>query len=320
MDFVVVGCRGFGKYHLNALSGIDADISIVETDPETVEFCRSNYEIKHVYESLEKAIEAEPDVIDLVVPHNLHAPMAIKSLETGSHVLVEKPIATTPEDARKMITASERAKKKLMVAEQYYFDPAISRIKDSISRYEIGRVHTIIMRDQRLNLGARWRGNSEINGGGSLIDGGIHYIDALLNIGGEYDSITSRCYRGDAGKEAEDSVMALFDFRSGAKGLFYYSWAYSGRINVPAYEIIGDNGSIIEDLGTRPKEGFVALRGLRAFGDPVVNNRILQTGEYDVFHAEIQGFIDSILNDTEVPFSPELALRDLEAVTRIYNS
>ncbi len=319
MDFVVVGCRGFGKYHLNALSKTDADVSIVETDRETVDFCRSNYEVKNVYESLDQALAHNPDVVDLVVPHNLHAPMALKALEAGKHVLVEKPIATRLEDAKSMIAASRRSGRKFMVAEQYFFDPAIARIKDSIYKNEIGNVHTIIMRNQRLHRGTLWRRKSESNGGGSLIDGGIHFIDAMLNIGGDYDEILSRCYRGEAGREAEDSAMAIFDFRSGAKGLFYHSWAYPGRLNVPSYEIIGDNGSIIEDLGTKPKDGFVGMRGYRAFGDPVVNNRILQVGEFDVFHAEIQGFIDSINNDVEVPFSPDLALRDLEAVLKIYN-
>lgn len=320
MDYVVVGCKGFGKFHLNALSSTDVDISIVETDRDAIKYCRDNYDLKHVYESFDQAVASNPDIIDLVVPHKLHAPMALKAMESGINVLVEKPIATTLEDARAMIDASDRTGKKFMVAEQYFFDPAIARIRDSIYKNEIGKVHTIIFRNQRLHRGTVWRRSRELNGGGSLIDGGIHFIDAMLNIGGEYDSIMSRSYAGQPGREAEDSVMAIFDFHNGAKGLLYYSWAYPGRINAPSYEIIGDNGSIIEDLGTKPGDGFAAMRGLRAFGDPVVNNRILQTGEYDVFHAEIQGFIDSVVNDTEVPFSPELAYRDLKTVLKIYNS
>lgn len=320
MEYVVVGCRGFGRYHLDALEKIDVDVSIVERNPDSVEFCKENYDIKSVYGSLDDALRGRADIIDLVVPHNLHAPMAIKALKAGKHVLVEKPISTSIEDAKSMIGVSHETGRKLMVAEQYYFEPAIARIKDSIYRNEIGRVHTIIFRNQTLHRGAEWRWDPDSNGGGSLIDGGIHYINAILNVGGDYDNILSRSYRGDPIRTAEDSTMAIFDFRSGAKGLLYYSWAYPAVIKVPAYEIIGDNGAIVEDLGTKPKAGFLSMRGHRAFGDPVVNNRILQTGEYDVFYAEIQGFIDSINQDAEVPFSPDLALRDLETVLRIYNS
>ncbi|HKJ96638.1 MAG TPA: Gfo/Idh/MocA family oxidoreductase [Thermoplasmataceae archaeon] len=320
MEYVVVGCRGFGKYHLEALSKIDVDVSIVERDRETVKLCRDNYNIKSVYGGFDEAIRSNADMIDLVVPHNLHAPMALKALNAGKHVIVEKPLATDVKDARSMIGLSKKTGKKLMVAEQYYFDPSIARIRDSILKNEIGRMHTIIMRNQRLHRGTEWRWDPVANGGGSLIDGGIHFVDAMLNIGGEYEAVTSRCYKGDSLRAAEDTAMAIFDFTSGAKGLLFHSWAYSGMLQVPSYEIIGDNGAIIEDLGTRPGPGFQALRGYRAFGDPVVNNRILQTGYFDVFYAEIQGFIDSINNDSDVPFPPELALRDLETVLTIYNS
>lgn len=318
MEFLVVGCRGFGKYHLDALSKMDVDISIMERDRETVEFCRKNYNIRKVYSDFDDVLSSNAEVIDLVVPHNLHYPMTAKALNAGKHVLVEKPIATTLEDAGSMIRLSEQLKRKLMVTDQYHFDPAVARILDSMARNEIGKVHTIIIRNQRLHLGPEWRNVKEQNGGGALIDGGIHYINTMLNIGGEYSKVISRTYTGNTESKVEDTTMAIFDFKSGVKGLMFYSWAYPGTIDLPSYEILGDNGSIIEDLGSKPKNGFVGRRGMRAYGDPIVNNRLLQVGEYDVFVAEMQGFKESVERDEDVPFSPNDAARDLKAVLEIY--
>lgn len=320
MEFLVVGCRGFGKYHLDALSKLDVDISIMERDRETVEYCRDNYTIKHVYDQYDEVLKSRADVIDLVVPHHLHAPMSQKAFNSGKHVLVEKPIATSLEDADSMILASQRSGRKFMITDQYHFDPAIARIKDSIAKNEIGRVHTIIIRNQRLHSGPDWRSIGDYNGGGALIDGGIHYVNSMLNIGGEYDNVVSRNYTGNRGSKVEDTTMAIFDFKSGAKGLLFYSWAYSGNLQAPSYEIIGDDGFILEDVGSKPSNGFHGRRGMRAYGDPVVNNRLIQVGEYDVFVAEMQGFIDSIENDDDVPFSPADARRDLEAVLKIYGT
>lgn len=320
MEFLVVGCRGFGKYHLDALSRMDVDVSIMERDSETVKFCRDHYDIKKVYSDFDEVLSSGADIVDLVVPHHLHYPMAAKAFSAGKHVLVEKPIATTLEDAERMVRLSEKYNRKFMVTDQYHFDPAIPRILDSVAKNEIGKVHTIIVRNQRLHIGPEWRNVKELNGGGALIDGGIHYVNTMLNLGGKYSGITSRTYTGNRGSNVEDTTMAMFDFTSGAKGLMFYSWAYSATVDLPSYEILGDDGAIIEDSGSKPKNGFVGRRGMRAYGDPIVNNRLLQIGDYDVFVAEFHGFIESIERDEAVPFSPEDALRDLRAVLEIYRN
>lgn len=320
MEFVVVGCRGFGRYHLDALTKTEVEVSIVERSQKVRETILQEYDILNSYASFDEALQSGAEVVDLVVPHNLHSEMAVKALNSGKHVLVEKPIANTLEDARKMVDAASAADRKLMVADQYYFDPAVTRIRDSIARNEIGNVHTIIIRDQSLRTPVSWRADIKLNGGGALMDGGIHFIDTMLNIGGEYGSLRSTVYRGNPHGSVEDTSLTVFDFTSGARGILFYSWAYPGVLKAPSYEIAGDDGLIIEDLGTKPKKGFRGLRGMRAYGDPIVNNRLLQIGDFDVFYAEIQGFIESIENKTPVPFPPELAIRDLEAVLRIYDN
>ena len=93
MKILVVGANNFGQKHLSGIK--DMEISIVERKPEVIEKTLEKFKIENVYSNFEDAIKDRFDIVDLVVPHYLHKEMAIKAMEAGSNVLVEKPIAST---------------------------------------------------------------------------------------------------------------------------------------------------------------------------------------------------------------------------------
>ena len=317
MEIVVVGCRGFGKVHLRSIKGLD--VSIVETDKETIDFCRKNYEIRRVYSNLEEALQSSAEIIDLVVPHTLHKELAIKSMKSKKNVLMEKPIATNLEDGRAMIREAKNNNVKFMVAEQYYFDPAVRKARELINDGTIGKIHTVIVRDQRFYSNTAWRTRKDKMGGGALIDGGIHYIETMLDFGGEYLKIIGNSIHGGSTLEGEDTTHAIFEFKSGATGLFFYSWGYKYSPLVPGFEVIGENGSMYEDVNGRSQDDFKFPTRHTAYGDLIVNGKKMTLKKYDVFEEEISGFVDAVNNDLEVPYSPEKALRNLEAILKIYN-
>ena len=176
---------------------------------------------------------------------------------------------------------------------------------------------TIIVRNQRFFNEPGWRNNEKLMGGGALIDGGIHFIEALLDLGGEYKQIHSSVYKGSASIEGEDNTAALFSFNSGATGLFFYSWSYKDPPHVPSYEIVGTGGSITESTEERhPSEGKELPTV--CFGKPVLNGTVQEIEEKDVIDMEISGFVGAIEKNEKVPYPPELARRNLEAVLKIY--
>ena len=317
MEIVVVGCRGFGKVHLRSIKGLD--VSIVETDKEAIDFCRKNYEIRKVYSTLEEALQSSAEIIDLVVPHTLHKELAIKSMKSKKNVLMEKPIATNLEDGRAMIREAKNNNVKFMVAEQYYFDPAVRKARELINDGTIGKIHTVIVRDQRFYSNTAWRTRKEKMGGGALIDGGINYIETMLDFGGEYLKIIGNSIHGGSTLEGEDTTHAIFEFKNGATGLFFYSWGYKYSPFVPGFEVIGENGSMYEDVNGRSQDDFKFPTRHTACGDLIVNCKKITLKKYDVFEEEISGFVDAVNNDLEVPYSPEKALRNLEAILKIYN-
>ncbi|MGC8608422.1 MAG: Gfo/Idh/MocA family protein [Thermoplasmata archaeon] len=319
MKVLLLGPKGFGKMHLEAYSKLDVDVEIMERNRETADDLKSKFNIGKIYDNLEESMKSDAEIVDVVLPHNLHHDVVMKALSVGKHVMVEKPIATEISDAREMIEASKRAKRKFMVTDQYFFDPSVKKVKDEIEKGSLGRVHTIIIRDQRLYGWKGWRAEAAAMGGGSLIDGGIHFVDTLLNFGGEYSDVKSLVYKTRNDLQEPDNAEALFKFKNGSNGIFFYSWGYPYPMNLPAFEVIGDRGSAIEDVSKKP-DGFNYKEGKRAYGDPVINGVHTDLGTHDIFVDEIGGFIKSVKEDRDVPFSPELALRDLVGVKDIFKN
>jgi predicted dehydrogenase len=280
---------------------------------------REEYHVRKTYSDLNEAMNSSHDVMDMVMPHYMHRDLSTKAMRNKKHVMIEKPIARTLEEARDMITESKNNKVKFMVAEQYYFDSSLRHTIQYLKEGLIGKVHTIIVRSQwNFQELDGWRTSEKLMGGGALIDGGIHFIEALLDLGGEYSDIDSRVYKGKASIEGEDNTVSLISFKSGATGIFYYSWNYMSPPDIPAYEVIGTKGSIYEFRGERGN--LSSSHPNTAFGVPVLNGRIQEIEEVDVFDAEISGFLKAVEKNEDVPYSPELAYRDLKAVLGIYES
>ncbi|MEM4104340.1 MAG: Gfo/Idh/MocA family oxidoreductase [Thermoplasmatales archaeon] len=320
MRILLLGGNGFGKVHAQSYKNLGIDFSVFSRNREVLEEYKENYDVTSTFDDINQAMKSDFDAVDIVLPHNLHLEYSIKAMEMGKHVLVEKPIATTIEDAKKMINLAKKMKVNFMVAEQYFFDSGLRHALSLISNNAIGKIHTIIIRDQRhFTKSGVWRTQESTMGGGALIDGGIHFIEALLDIGGLYDEVHSFSYGGGSTIQGESNTAAILSFRSGAKGILFYSWGYPYAPVLPSYEIVGTEGSIVEDLKTKPKEDFKTMKSPRhAFGLPVLNGKVSEVKINDVFDQEIEEFVNSIEKGTEVPYKPEMALRNLELVMKIY--
>ncbi|WP_393971948.1 Gfo/Idh/MocA family oxidoreductase [Oxyplasma meridianum] len=319
MKVTLIGGNGFGKLHGESYKQLGIEFSVYDRNPEVLEYYRKNYGVKEVFDNIDDAIHSNSDIADIVLPHKMHRDISIRCMELGKHVIMEKPIATTIEEATEIIEASVKNNVKFMVAEQYNFDPSLNMAIKLVNENMIGKVHTILVRDQREYKKTGWRSKKEEMGGGALIDGGIHYIETILDIGGDYSRIDSYSYHGGSSLEGEDTTVALFHFTSGSHGMFFYSWAYRSFPRLPSYEIIGSEGSIYEDIKSRPLEEFKSMTGLRyVYGNPVLNGEKVEIHQEDVFNLEIKGFVDSVKNNTEVPYSHNKAIRNLRSILDIY--
>jgi UDP-N-acetyl-2-amino-2-deoxyglucuronate dehydrogenase len=203
-----------------------------------------------VYESLEKMLEHRPmDLVLIASPSGLHAEQGILAARRGLHVLVEKPIDITPERADLLIEECERAGVKLGVFFQDRVKPDICKLKELVDSNRLGKLILVSARikwyrSPEYYSESKWRGTWALDGGGALMNQGIHTVDLLLWLLGDVSRVYAKAVTAMHKIEAEDTVVAVLEFSSGTIGTLEATTAafpgYPRRL-----ELTGSEGTII---------------------------------------------------------------------------
>jgi predicted dehydrogenase len=200
--------------------------------------------------TLPQLLDHKPlDVVMIGSPSGLHAEQGIAAAQHGLHVLVEKPLDITTECADALISECERAGVKLGVFFQDRVALDIRRLKELIVAGAIGKPILISARVKwyrppEYYSGSRWRGTLALDGGGALINQGVHTVDLLLWLMGDVTRVSARSLTALHEIEAEDTVVATLEFANGAIGtLEAATSAYPGYPR--RVELTGSEGTII---------------------------------------------------------------------------
>ena len=147
----------------------------------------------------------DPDIeaVTIATPHPHHLPVALEAFAAGKHVLTEKPITATPSEADQMVSAAAEAGVKLGVVYQNRFRPELKRIREMVEGGELGEIYRTVLdaasyRSQAYYDSGGWRGTWQGEGGGVLLNQGIHYIDYVPVAGRDAGRTDSSRYRADA--------------------------------------------------------------------------------------------------------------------------
>jgi UDP-N-acetyl-2-amino-2-deoxyglucuronate dehydrogenase len=200
--------------------------------------------------SLQEFLEHKPlEVVMIGSPSGLHAEQGIAAARSGLHVLVEKPLDVTTERADALISECARAGVKLGVFFQDRVAPDIRRLKDLIADGTLGRPILISgrvkwYRPPEYYSGSRWRGVAALDGGGALMNQGVHTVDLLLWLMGDVRCVSAMSITALHDIEVEDTVVATLEFRNGAIGTLEAATSvypgYPRRL-----ELTGSEGTII---------------------------------------------------------------------------
>jgi len=179
----VIGLGGVSVVHINSLDAIGVPITaLCDIDPSRLKShdrgCSMFTDCKTMLSN------GGFDVLHICLPHYLHAPVSIAALKQGIHVVCEKPMATTVEDANAMIAAAGESSAYLEIIFQNRFNPGTQAIKTALASGELGRVqggwlHVTWHRTNDYYTAADWRGRLETSGGGLLINQAIHSFDLM---------------------------------------------------------------------------------------------------------------------------------------------
>lgn len=253
MRFGIVGCGVIGALHAKLIASLDGRAELVAV-ADTAEGRAA--ELAAVYgcaaETSLEALYARDDIDAVVIclPSGLHADAAVPALMAGKHVVIEKPIDISLAAADRIIEAERASGRTVTVISQRRFEPSFQQVKAAVDAGELGRLtsgsaEVTLWRPQSYYDSGGWRGTWAMDGGGALMNQGVHVVDLLLALFGPVEEVYA--YAGllaHEGIEVEDTAAAVVRFAGGALGrLLATTAAFGGKsVVISAY---GDQGHAV---------------------------------------------------------------------------
>lgn len=253
LGYAVLGL-GIGKAHAEAAAASEnADlVAVCDIDEAKLAKFAEIYPETTLYRDFEDLLkDKNVDIISICLPSAMHADFAVRAMEAGKHVLVEKPLDITYERAMLIEEARLRTGMTAGVVHQNRFNLNMYPIKDAIDSGRLGRLilGTFAVkwyREQSYYDRGGWRGTWEMDGGGSLMNQAVHTVDLMHWLMGDIESVTSTMSINNHNIQTEDLTASIIKFKSGATATFVSTTcAYPGiSTEIMLY---GTDGSIEAD-------------------------------------------------------------------------
>lgn len=268
--------------------------------------------------------EYQPDIIHILLPHHLHCQYAVAALESGVHVLTEKPIGISADDANQMITAAKKNHKQLGVIFQNRYIEGVQQVRDLIQNGALGSVRgvfsTLSWHRPASYYQCDWKGRWQTEGGGVVIDQAIHSIDLVRYMTG-MDAIK---VQGHIARrilqtiEVEDVADAAITLENGAVYSFYACNYYTKNSPI-RIEIDCEHGTA---LLTADK---MEIQWNDGRYETILPSQTAKDGTgadyWGGFHEkQIRTCYHALIHGSEMPWNPEDAKKTLEIVLAIYLS
>jgi len=224
--FGIIGCGMVANIHVQAIEAI-ADAELIGVFDQNIQYGKQfavERKIK-AFESIQALFADEKiDIVCICTPSGLHAGLAIEALLAGKHVIVEKPMALNLQDCNRIMAAEKRSGKICAVVSQLRFSPVSEQVKKEISAGNLGKIveiglHMRYHRSKEYYANSAWRGTWAMDGGGALMNQGIHGVDLLISFLGLPKSVFAYCRTLHHDIEVEDTVTAVLEYENGPIGV-----------------------------------------------------------------------------------------------------
>lgn len=312
----ILGCGSIARLHARIAGTLRSHLSIAfaSRDRDRAEAYRAKYNGIAAYDSYESACAApDVDAVFICTPHAHHVEHAALATTHGKPMLIEKPITRNLEELAEIETMTAQASVPCMVAENYYFKPLIRVVREHVAEGDIGRPVFLELNKTGISRNTGWRTDAEMMGGGALLEGGCHWVNLLLELGGSPTAVLAAKPDVDYPPAApfEDNLQILVRFENGAVGKLLHSWRTHNRVaGLSASKLFGTEGNI-----TFESNGLWALvLGKR--------KRFRVPGLLDImgYREMLRGFADSVREGTPPPLSLATIRRDMELIFGAYRS
>jgi len=331
IGYAVVGL-GVGKAHVDAAAASKKCelVAVCDLIQEKMDKVVARYPGTKTYLDFDTMLkDDEIDVVSICLPSAMHAEFAVRAMEAGKHVLVEKPIDITLEAAQKIEDARKRTGKIAGVIHQNRNNAVMKPIKEAI---DAGRFGKLVLgtfgvkwyRDQHYYEG--WHGTWAMDGGGSLMNQAVHTVDLMQWLMGDVASVhsTMNIYNHDI--ETEDLTASVITFKSGATATFVSTTcAYPGVST--EIQLYGTDGFVeadadvlkhwrFRDADDEEEEEEEMLARYAGNGKAVKADPTLVTGHASM----VENILDAIINGTDPQIVPTEAMKSVRIVNAVYES
>lgn len=329
----IVGAGGIAQdRHIPAYLELQDKVEIValqDLNMERAQEAANRFDIPQVFQEYTELFEVV-DAVTICTPNKFHAEIAIQALEAGVHVLCEKPMAITAQACEEMIAASQKTNTKLSIAYHYRHTQEARVAKQAILNGEIGDPLVTRVQAMRRRKVPGWGvfTNKELQGGGSLIDWGCHFLDLAIWLLGDpkpvevmgttYNRLSKTPNQlnewGTFNHETfdvDDHVTGYITFDNGVSLMLECSWAANIKEDVTSLSISGVDGG----LNVYPFELYQAKYGTFFSGEAK-----FATKEDNAGLLQAENFVSSCLGEAELIVKPEQALQVTKLMEAIYMS
>lgn len=289
----------------------------------------SKYNIAQGFGSIEETIaKSGCDVVDICLPNFLHCEATLLAAKAGKHVIIEKPLAVTLEEADAMIAACGRAGVKLMYAEELCFAPKYERVRHLVEEGAVGDIYMLKQGEKHSGPHSDWFYDIDLAGGGVLMDMGCHafgWFFWMLNntkVKSVSASMATVLHKGRT--KGEDNSVVIVEFENGVTAVAENSWAKHGGMDDRS-EVYGTEGVVYADLF----QGNAALAYSRkGYGYAMEKADTTVGWTFPIFEEafnqgyphELRHFIQCVLHNTEPLTTGRLGRDVLEVIYAAYAS
>lgn len=250
LRFALVGCGRIGRRHAEIISDIGRLVLVCDTDISRADHFAETFDAAACY-SIEDLVVMSPEVDIAVVctPNGLHADHSITLLNSGMHVLCEKPMAIKTVDCLRMLEASSTSGKKLFVVKQNRFNLPVMALKKAIDQGRLGRILSVSLNcfwnRESSYYQDSWHGTRDLDGG-TLFTQFSHFVDLLPWMVGEVAEVCA--YTGNyihlSEMEIEDSGAVILKFSNGTMGSIQYNVNSYERNMEGSITVFGELGTV----------------------------------------------------------------------------
>jgi len=332
----IVGSGGIARQaHMPGYKALEAEgvriVACADAVEETARAAAAQFEVPHVFTDYRRLLEMdEIHAVSVCTPNYLHMQPTIEALEAGKHVLCEKPLAMNAVEGKAMVEAARRTGKKLQVGFMTRYQSAAQALKRFVDAGEMGEIYFARAQAMRRRGIPGWGvfTQKDKQGGGPLIDIGVHILDLTLWLMGHPKPLTcsGQTYAkfghrpgmvGLLGKwdhttfTVEDFAVGLIRFDNGATLVLESAFcANQEPRDVFNTELFGTEGG----CSYSPCKMYFEKHQTLIDASPAY---LPQAKPYE---AEVRDFIEAVRNDTEVPVTGEQALMTTQIIDAIYRS